>query len=242
MCTVSWLRDEGGYHLLFNRDEQRSRSQALIPQVFDFLGRKIIMPIDPDGNGSWISTNQYRLSLCLLNFYQGDIPKGKLTSRGLLLKELSHHQYPDDIAQALSTLKLENYAPFSLLVLGYQPSSQLMVKMWVWDGHTLTANTPNSPYTSSSVAFEQVSSERMALARNFPVDVCVRDLESYHRSHAPAKGKLSVCMHREDAKSVSFSRISVQAQRVDFYYKNAAPCSNVPLNKLSLALQLTADA
>ena len=33
MCTVSWVHEEDGYQLLCNRDEKRTRTQALSPET-----------------------------------------------------------------------------------------------------------------------------------------------------------------------------------------------------------------
>ncbi len=74
MCTVSWLLHDAGYEVFFNRDEQKGRAIANPPAVFDREGTRYMMPVDPDGGGTWIAMNQHGLSLCLLNYYQGDIP------------------------------------------------------------------------------------------------------------------------------------------------------------------------
>lgn len=57
---------------VFNRDEQKSRALALAPAIYDRQGVSVMMPLDPQGQGSWISLNQFGLSLCLLNNYQAE--------------------------------------------------------------------------------------------------------------------------------------------------------------------------
>lgn len=89
MCSVTWSLSDTGYQVFFNRDEQRSRALALPPAIYDRQGVAVMMPLDPQGQGSWISLNQFGLSLCLLNNYQGRVPDGTLISRGLLLKSLA---------------------------------------------------------------------------------------------------------------------------------------------------------
>jgi len=234
MCTVSWLVENNGYHLLFNRDEQRTRSLALLPKIHLQDGCEVIMPIDPDGQGSWIASNQFGLSVCLLNYYQGIAPPAPLISRGLLLKRLSSSRKPTELMGQLLALSLSSYAPFSLLVLGYDATKVLEVSMWVWDGKTLKQTTPSSPFTSSSVEFELVSSKRMALAGVMPLQPALSDLINYHQSHLPEKDFLSVCMHRSDAKSVSYSQISVSQHGVDFQYKNGSPCSDAMMSHVRM--------
>lgn len=234
MCTVSWLVDNNTYHVFFNRDEQRSRSMALSPQQFTINSTEALMPIDPDGNGTWISTNEFGLSLCLLNYYQGIKPQGPLISRGLLVKALSAKKTIQEAHQALLQSKLNDYASFSLLAFGYDVHGQFVQQTWQWSGEQLTQIQLNSPFTSSSVEFEQVSTSRLALANQMPMKNVV-DLARYHQSHQPDKSHLSACMHRTDAKSVSLSHIHVDQQQSIFHYKNTSPCSSEPFVTTELA-------
>ena len=49
-------------------------------------------------------------------------------------------------------------------------------------------------------------------------------LVDYPRSHVPDRGACAVCMHRADAHTVSFSRIRVDPQGIEFRYWPTAPC------------------
>ena len=243
MCTVSWLVDTDGYQLFFNRDEQRSRSRALAPQAFQKQDSKVLMPVDPDGGGSWISVNDHGLSLCLLNFYQGKMPEGVLKSRGQLLKSLSDLSTQSEIATELSKINLHQYAPFTLLTLALDQQPQ----GFQWDGKTLETLSIKSPMTSSSVAFDSVYTARhnnFALLGQAPD---ADQLLAFHQSHQPfnqtgkhslsdkyqreengltIQGELSVCMHRDDAKTVSFSHIQVTDEKATFSYLDGSPCAN----------------
>ena len=227
MCTISWLIKDDDYHIFFNRDEQRSRASAIPPQVINVNNTRTLIPIDPEGNGSWISTNEFGLTLCLLNYYQGSNPKGILRSRGLLLKDLSSFLSVKDIDIQLKKQKLQQYASFSLLAFGLNDSGHVSKKAWQWNGKTLTNVLLTSPFTSSSVSFDEVSQSRLLLAQQLLEPQNVDALVSYHKSHQPSKNHLSVCMHRKDAKTVSFSHIHVDAIQSIFKYKNASPCSDI---------------
>ena len=226
MCTVSWLVENNDYHVFFNRDEQRSRSLAIPPQAINVSGTQALMPIDPDGNGSWISTNEFGLTLCLLNYYQGTKPQGVLISRGLLLKSLSTYSTVECINHQLHTLPLNKYASFSLLVFGLDDKGQVIQKTWQWDGEELIAVELTSPFTSSSVKFDEVNQSRLSTALELPTPLNIDALIDYHQKHQPVKGHLSVCMHRDDAKSVSFSHIHVGVAQTIFNYKNGSPCAH----------------
>jgi hypothetical protein len=59
-------------------------------------------------------------------------------------------------------------------------------------------------------------------------EVTHEKLGVFHRSHAGGPGAYSPCMHRRDAKTVSFSRITVTSSAVRFVYTPAAPCEDAP--------------
>jgi hypothetical protein len=45
-----------------------------------------------------------------------------------------------------------------------------------------------------------------------------------HRSHKPARGPYSICMHREDATTVSYTEIRVSGASLTMRYLPTAPC------------------
>lgn len=256
MCTVSWLLEANGYQLFFNRDEQRSRSIARPPQHHDYEGISALMPVDPDGGGSWISVNEQGLSLCLLNFYQGRLPDGVLKSRGQLLKSLSTLGSQQDISAELATINLRQYAPFTLLAFARVASGtgsiEISSRGYQWDGVELTRLNISSPMTSSSVEFDSVSAARQQRFKGLSENPGADQLLAYHQSHQfkdshqpekslrPKKssdhqrlqngrlieGHQSVCMHRDDAHTVSFSHIEVSTDQVLFSYLDGSPCQH----------------
>ncbi len=237
MCTLSWLKSEQGYQVFFNRDEQRTRQQALPPQHFSSEGTAVLMPIDPEGNGSWISTNEHKLSLCLLNFYQGSAPSSQLVSRGKLLRMLSHHTSLTMLNQQLQSTDLLRYAPFTLVAfssLSDNSKSILEVQAIQWNGQSIQHFTPQSPFTSSSVKFEEVSKSRYQSYLNKGESKTERELTAFHSTHEDIKSYKSVCMHREDAKTVSFSHIVVDSDSVIFNYQNGSPCKKGEINSVTL--------
>lgn len=246
MCTVSWLIKQNSYHLFFNRDEQRSRSKALPPQHFNINDVAVLMPKDPDGGGSWISVNEWGFSLCLLNFYQGEIPNGPLYSRGQLLKSLSYCADINGFTGQLASLDLKRYAPFTILAFERLSAEEhhvgLCVKSYQWDGRKLLELNASSPLTSSSVEFEDVSAARMTNFYASSANTALQHIR-YHSGHHPEKGHQSVCMHRGDAKTVSFSHIEVSTQQANFHYVDGSPClhatraEHVNKHQVSLTLQ-----
>ncbi len=241
MCTISWLFSSSGYHVFFNRDEQKTRPLAIPPSIRMENETQTIMPIDPKGNGTWCAVNEYGFTFALLNFYQGRLPKGRLNSRGKLVKACAGF---DSIDNAISYLNSQNHAkiaPYSLLCFSpsnHGESSALSslkagVRMIRWDGKILTdtgiETGQEGPLMSSSVNYEQVFASRLTVYREIITsksdsENLVSDFLRLHASHSPERSAHSICMHRDEAHTVSFSHIEVGLSEVNFSYANGAPC------------------
>ena len=58
------------------------------------------------------------------------------------------------------------------------------------------------------------------------VGYSLSSLRRLHRSHLPKRGPFSICMHRPDAMTISYTEVAVSKQRATMRYKSAPPCSN----------------
>lgn len=237
MCSVSWLLSEEGYQLFFNRDEQKSRAVALPPQLLSLNGVAVLMPIDPVANGSWISVNEFGLTLCLLNNYQGQSPSGPLISRGQLLKRLSSERDIPTLNAAFDSLDLSRFAPFTLLAFDPRLTrTDKAVMAFEWDGEHPRIFSECSPRFSSGVDLEKVQQ-----AREQAYKTCLEqgsnrhDLLALHQSHHPEQLHHSFCMHRSDAHTVSFTHVEVTPYGQSMSYVGGAPCQH--LTEAALALQ-----
>jgi len=217
-----------GYRVFFNRDEQVHRPKALLPKIFEGTSTKSIMPVDPQGGGTWCAVNDYGLTLALLNYYQGRLPKGRLISRGQIVKRCTGYESLTQVKAYLQALNLAKYAPFSLLM--FEPRAE-QVCMMRWNGKTLEESQQNCPLISSAVRYEEVHNSRLEVYHKLiSTDDTIADREDdfmgLHRSHLPSRSASSVCMHRNDAMTVSFSRIDVEDEYVRFFYSDGPPCEN----------------
>ncbi|MGB5805434.1 MAG: NRDE family protein, partial [Vibrio anguillarum] len=205
MCSVSWLLDKHGYHLFFNRDEQKNRPLALPPKQYTQAGVEVLMPIDPAGGGSWISLNECGLALCLLNNYQGKIPQGTdaecLVSRGQLLKHLSSQISVEKVIQAFTQLNLQQFASFTLLAFDPDLTDvQSNVMALAWNGEQSQIAVTQSPLFSSSVDLEQVQRYRSQLYQALIAEEdSVQQRLKFHAHHHVAHPHWAPCMHRQDA-------------------------------------------
>jgi len=224
MCTLSWLLHNNGYEMFFNRDEQRSREKARPPSTNSKL--HAIMPIDPQGKGTWIASHQTGMSLCLLNNYakQTKITASNV-SRGQLIPQLLGLNNFKDIFKALTKLELTKYQSFFLCVF---PAGTCLkhsnIQIIEWDGTHLSKEHASQPVISSVVSLNQVTLSRsMVFMQGVLPDETASAHLDFHSSHLPEKGSRSVCMHREDARTQSLSHIAVNS-RIVFRYFDGPPC------------------
>lgn len=227
MCTVTWLRTPGGYHLLSNRDERRSRGEALPPRVSTLDGVRYVAPRDGDFGGTWILVNELGVALCLLNRYDAPLTPGReYVSRGALMTSLAGAASRDTALAALGRRSLGEYRPFTLVVADpLRP-----VRVVEWDGRRLTDRGDDPPQPLSSSSFDGPGAEgsrRRLLAAEASArgGLTPERLLAFHRSHHPERGPLSPCMHRPDARTVSFSWVAVEADRVTLTYAAGPPCA-----------------
>jgi transport and Golgi organization protein 2 len=225
MCTVTWVHQPGGYHLLCNRDEKRTRGAASGPRLRRCAGVNYLAPNDPDFGGTWIATNELGISLCLLNGESGREAGRAHSSRGLLIPELIRARSMEDCRFLLRQTDLTPYDAFSLALL--QPGLPGMVAQWNGGALTIVPGDALVPLTSSSydpagVRRARVEEFARRSAGSPSIDAAL--LYWFHASHGESAGAYSPCMHREDAETVSFSWITVTRDTVRFLYSPAAPC------------------
>ncbi len=225
MCTMSWFKTEDGYELFFNRDEQKKRRRALLPEVYTDLTTQIISPTDADAGGTWISVNEYGLTFCLLNHYEKEqlIPHKDWLSRGEIIRTLASYDSLDSVVSKFNEIDLSNFKPFRLFILNPEGRSYL----FTWDALELMVEQDvNTPRSSSSFEPEKVRASRKALFKTMGLHESKNreDFLKYHTGHTDGESPYSVCMHREDAGSVSLSHIVVNNEDVSFSYADGAPC------------------
>lgn len=227
MCTVSWLRQSQGYVLLCNRDEHRTRLPASGPRIQRIRGVWAVAPLDGNHGGSWAGVNQFGLTLCLLNRYgESTIATRGFVSRGLLIKDLLDSRSIEHVSERIGQIELDWFQPFTLLALSVAEPERL----FEWTGNELQINDdPQSlmPLTSSSTETSAIISERRKLLTEMVSKsggINIGLLEQFHRSHEPERGPRSICMHREDATTVSLSIVTVDLERARFGYQPGSPC------------------
>ncbi len=224
MCTASWIHFQGGFTLLFNRDERRDRARGGKPGIIEFPGGKAVAPRDGKAGGTWIFANDAGCAGALLNHYpQYDADTDVVhdfISRGQLLLKCSRASTPDTLAETLrNTLDSGPFRPF--LLAFFSPEKPPL--LWTWDGTRLhPPSTPDPPVTTSSWKSSEVeAARRRAFENRFPTGqpASPDDLEAFHLGEDTPPGPYGVLMDRDDARTVSFTRIDVGPLHVQMTYR-----------------------
>ena len=227
MCTVTFIPRQTGYYLAMNRDEQLSRIAGLAPARRTMAGRTVISPREP-GGGTWIAMNDSGSTVALINWYSANARvSGHAVSRGEVVDATSTGTSPDSVQALLAGLPLDRINPFRLI--GIFPGEH-GISEWTWDLKNLVQKKHRWKTRQwASSGFDERSAQRI---RNQTFRKAQRQISTgtldwlrrLHRSHSPGEGPFSVCMHRKDAATVSYTEIAVQSRRMAMHYHAAAPC------------------
>jgi hypothetical protein len=231
MCTVTFIARRNGYALGMNRDEKLARATALPPAQRQIDRGAVLFPSEPNG-GTWIGVNDAGVTLALINWYFiSERVGGSPFSRGNIIRSALSARLPAAVSEALANLPLDRINPFRLL--GFFPTDQTVVE-WRWDlkrvaqlHHLWTTNIwassghdePGAQHTRGKIfggALRQSSSGDLNWLRRL------------HRSHGLQRGPHSICMHRNDAATVSYTEISVSRRTAIMRYQAGPPCCSSP--------------
>jgi len=220
MCTASWGTGIDSDGLIFNRDEQRSRSKAKLPNVFFHNETKVIAPIDEKGGGTWIAVNEYGFGAALLNNYgaetRGPVLEGVPRSRGFAPLAFMDCVGVEEAAARWVEFDKGIYRPFLLLFWDRS------VRLFSWDGLNSREIEWQHPLaTTSSFATDEVEAYRSRLFGERIVSVSSekRDrLNGFHLDESHTKPAFNPLMSREDAITHSVSRVRLEGDEVVFNY------------------------
>ncbi|MGH8246245.1 MAG: NRDE family protein [Gammaproteobacteria bacterium] len=245
MCTVTFIARRNGYALGMNRDEKRARVAALPPARHRLDNRDALFPSEPNG-GAWIGVNDAGATLALVNWYA--VPAcvaGRAVSRGEVVRSALVADSPGLTDKVLGELPLGRVNPFRLV--GVFPADHAVVE-WRWNlrrlerlDHAWQTNTwissgfdePGAQQTRGKVFCEALRQKSAG---------SVDWLRRLHRSHRPACGPYSTCMHREDAATVSYTEVTVSTCAATMRYLAGAPCCDLPVSVHQLEINGRAGA
>ncbi|MDG2054321.1 MAG: NRDE family protein [Phycisphaerales bacterium] len=238
MCTLTIVPEcletssDSAYRLAFNRDEQHTRPIAQLPKVEVHGNKKVILPREPDGGGTWIAVSDAGLAFALLNVNppnrSGTVSGG--LSRGVIIPALLSADSIESVAGMLPTATQEVRRPFRLVVTdgrmcieAVQGFGRMSCQM-----HDLIEPIMRS---SSGLGDDVVEGPRRSLFESMFVDSDLSPIsiqDQFHASRILNHDEQSVDMWREDARTVSTAVITVTAVEIRMVYTPGAPREKAP--------------
>jgi len=228
MCTLSFLPLKNSYIAAMNRDEQRTRVAALPPAIHEGAGLPTLYPQEPDG-GTWIGGTARGKLLALLNWYSKEPARlgQKQRSRGEIIPAILAEATTESTDRTLRQLSLVGLFPFRLF--GFFPLEQA-IHEWCWDTRALETKSyewGRHHWFSSSCSDTKAAIWRGAACerawREDPGDPAAW-LRKRHASHDPEPGPFSICVHREDAATVSYTEVQWDDRGLQMRYHAGNPC------------------
>lgn len=226
MCTVSFLPTPQGFALAMNRDEKKSRVAGQRPRRRRAGGHIALHPSEP-GGGTWIGINQSGLALALINWHARPLNEKAALSRGIVVPHLLAAQDLACVNRRFHSLPLMRINPFRLIAVSL---SARTVTEWRWDGNGLDmrAKAWRRFHWFSSGQEEILVAEARARTANRISAGTISRLRRLHSSHQPERSAFSICMHRDDAETVSYTEILASARGAHMRYATGALCKESP--------------
>jgi hypothetical protein len=241
MCTITFIARKKGYALGMNRDEQRARVVARPPARQELSGCAALFPSEP-GGGTWIGVNDAGVSLALINWYS--IPgrvSANAISRGWVVRRALAFDSKSQIEENFKCLPLPRINPFRLISIF--PQNEQVIE-WRWNLSRLDRiehEWKTNIWVSSG--FDEPGAEKTrretflsALRSQSRHDLSW--LRQLHASHLPTPGPYSVCMHRSDAVTVSYTEIVVGETEAQMSYSSGPLCCGSMVEDPSCELPL----
>jgi hypothetical protein len=214
--------------IVCNRDERRSRARALAPSVVQTGDRFALMPIDPEGGGTWVAVNDAGLLFALLNVTTsmgGDgspAPKSATArrSRGAIIRLIAGAATVEDTRLAVESLHPADYLPFHLMVWSEREVLEIVSE---GEGYRIGHGFLHAPMlrTSSRLGDARVRGVRQALFERLLCQTLTPAAQdAFHRHSWPDRREVSVFMSRPDARTVSITTIELHRDRIEMIYED----------------------
>ena len=245
MCTVSIISTASrvgsnrAVRLVCNRDELRARAEALPPRVRAFGGRLAVMPIDPQGGGTWIAVSDAGIAMVLLNQTTSahlTSDSASMQSRGQIIPSLLDRDSFDEALERAGTIDPRRFQPFLLVILGTRCCAE-----FVSHGRSLRTRRyeiGDVPlmFTSSGLGDHLVQQPRRELfeqlfgrTRGTPARQ-----DAFHAHRWPQCPHLSIDMSRHDARTVSRTTIEFSTAHARVTYAPLEPGVSRAVSRLEL--------
>src|SRR5271169_2010547 len=242
MCTLTVVTGDDAYLMAMNRDEKIARGAGLPPEFHEFDGTRAIYPSDGDG-GTWLATNEYGIALALLNWNDIALHRRAFVttrSRGRVIPALIDSRSLSDLHEVFGASNFTGMMPFRLV--GVFPSEQEIWE-WRWDStqlEVLVHAWESRHWFSSRLSDERAERLRGAACRTarHESDACsVPWLRRLQASHAGGPGPFSLCVHRGDVRTLSYTEVMVKSGSVRMCHFLGSPCTMNPADPTEIEIE-----
>lgn len=222
MCTAIFIPGKDGVTIASLRDESPARARSSAPTLLQSQGTSFIMPVDPQGGGSWVGLNEHGVAVVLLNgaFERHHHAPPYRMSRGIIVSALLESYTP---ASAWNDMPMDNIEPYTLVVLERGALSRL-----TWDGtvkHSEPLNTTTPHLFSSTTLYAAPArAKRVNAFENWmATHPEVNEVSLLHFFHSDTDSQNGFIMNRNEVvKTLSYSYLTLQQDFFEFYYNDFA--------------------
>jgi len=222
-----------------NRDERIARGAGDPPEIHQPNDTTCMYPSDGAG-GTWIAANECGITLSLLN-WNGLAPNGsvaaKMRSRGRVIPGLINSRSASELREASGISNFEGVLPFRLVGVF---ASEREIWEWRWDSTQLASRAHEwklQHWFSSSLSDEQSASLRGAACRDALHELDAGSalwLRRLHASHAAGPGPFSLCVHRDDVETLSYTEVTVTPAHIQMGHSRGTPCTTGQIHSIEI--------
>jgi hypothetical protein len=219
-----------------NRDERIARRAGDPPSIHKVGDVYAAYPNDGAG-GTWIAANDCGVALALLNWNDVATNSLKTASRGKVIPLLIGLNSLLLFREAIRRINFQGILPFRLIGIF---SSESNVCEWDWDGsflHSQDHTWEVQHWFSSSLSDRRAGKIRGAACEQawHQSDAGEKEwLRRLHGSHVEAESSLSLCVHRRDVETLSYSVIECTPHNVEFDHTIGSPCRPGSMRSLKM--------
>ncbi len=229
MCTLSVITRADGYNLAMNRDERVTRPAAQPPQSIQIGNMRALYPREHAG-GTWIGANETGTTLALLNWNDILLPEPlpePVRSRGVVIPALLGSRSVEQLRKSVRGLNVQGLLPFRLVSVFPEEHSILEwrwnlqnveEKAWPWESRHWYSSS------ASDAEAQKLRGETCCKAWAEADAGTVPWLRRLHASHARDAAAFCICVHRSEAKTVSYVELNCTPSVVTCRYFASSPC------------------
>lgn len=222
MCTVTFLPFKDRVLITSNRDEQKLRAPAAMPEAVEFATGKILFPKDGQAGGTWVALHQNGNAMVLLNgaFVRHAHRPPYRKSRGIIFLDIFDHTDP---ASAFDAIDLDNIEPFTIVIW---QQGQLWEAKWDGKDKYILPKSADKPRIWSSVTLydTEVIEKRKQwfyewLSEN--KQPTAEDVRQFHEFGGEGDERIDLRMNRDGKLlTVSITGIELTPKKGIMHYKD----------------------